>query len=128
MLDKTDNKTLTYPKTKPAPTLRVRPIATIGAQNLAKAERSPAERKQLAVQWMLGRLDISGRTGALAGVIFDVSQAAISREMAESTDAPATTTDLLVHHWKNATASERAAFGRAVGPGAVWDSAIVPNL
>jgi hypothetical protein len=36
--------------------------------------------------------------------------------------------DLLVHYWQYATADERAAFGEAIGPGALWDHAVAPNL
>ena len=96
------------------------PLTTICAQNLTRARRSAGARTALAVQWVKGRLDIIGRTEALAAAIFDVDQSAISRALAQSTDTPVTSAELLTFHWERAPEVERDAFVRRHLL-AVWD-------
>jgi hypothetical protein len=102
-------------------------ITSLTAKNIGMAQRSPYDRALLAASWLAGRLIIEPPTAALAAKIFGVSQATVHRAAADLNAAPASTDDLLVHHWLNASPIERARFGLEIGCGEIWDAAIVPN-
>jgi len=124
MLDRTPNTTTAAPQQ----TASTRYIASRTAQNIAKTQRSIPERSRLAVLWMYELLDIEERTTTLAASIFRCSTGSVHRALTELDALPATRSELLIHHWRRASTTERAAFGRAIGVSEIWDSAIVSNL
>lgn len=119
--------TITTPTTSPQ-MRRVRPIRTITACNITKAERSPSTRALFGEMWVKGLLDIENRTGAMAALIFGVSQGSVSRALAESTNGPVTEAELLVHHFYRASDAECVEFAREVGVDRLFDTCIVPNI
>jgi hypothetical protein len=110
------------------PQRRVRPIDTVTARNIAKAERNAGERASLAALWMLDRLMIAPKTAALAAAVFGCSESSVHRALAESREEAADMAELLAYHFRRATDDELAAYGRAVGPDAIWDRVIAPNI
>jgi hypothetical protein len=94
--------------TRPRPSRQCRQIS---GQSLAKADRYPQERADLAARWILGCLAIAQPTVTLASWVFRVSPAPIRAAMAkiEATTIPASP---LADAWSLAGADERLQFVR----------------
>jgi hypothetical protein len=97
------------------------PIRTVTALAIAKVHRTPRERALLAAQWILGRLEIEGRTASMAAAIFDCSPASVSRALTELNGTTADNDELLGFYWRHATSEEREKFVRA-NLLTVWDT------
>jgi hypothetical protein len=95
-------------------------IRTLTAKNLAKVQRSHDQLKNLAVEYVNGRLVILEPTGALAARIFGLSQPTMHRATTGCGFKPTTPADHLVFWWQRATPEQRDAFVSA-NLTAVWD-------